>query len=114
MGGTGEHVATKGTAATPEFRRGFDLLEEYEFSYDVWMFHEQLPEVTDLVKTFPNTTVIINHVAQPLGIGSYTKESTFPIWEEKIRELAKASPNVYVKLSGLGMPQVGFRLDERP
>mmetsp|Transcript_30858 Transcript_30858/g.70132 ORF Transcript_30858/g.70132 Transcript_30858/m.70132 type:complete len:434 (-) Transcript_30858:38-1339(-) len=103
----------KDAAMTPEFRKGFALLEKYGLSYDVWMFHEQLGNVTDLVRSFPNTTVIIDHVAEPLGISTYDRETTFPIWEKGMRELAKASKNVYVKLSGLSMCRTGFHFDDR-
>uniref|UniRef100_A0A7S0B6M8 Amidohydrolase-related domain-containing protein n=1 Tax=Pyrodinium bahamense TaxID=73915 RepID=A0A7S0B6M8_9DINO len=73
-----------------------------------------LPDVEETFKAFPNTTIIIDHVAEPLGIGSYTREGTFPLWEKGIRELAKASKHVYVKLSGLGMCRTGFHFDDRP
>eukprot|EP00747_Dinoflagellata_sp_TGD_P170561 gnl/TRDRNA2_/TRDRNA2_202436_c0_seq1.p1 gnl/TRDRNA2_/TRDRNA2_202436_c0~~gnl/TRDRNA2_/TRDRNA2_202436_c0_seq1.p1 ORF type:complete len:457 (+),score=84.52 gnl/TRDRNA2_/TRDRNA2_202436_c0_seq1:51-1421(+) len=101
-------------AQEPEFRRGFALLEKYGLSYDVWMFHEQLEDVTDLVKTFPGTTIIIDHVANPLGISTYNREEVFPIWEKGFRGLAAASSeNVYVKLSGLAMCNCGFNFDKR-
>mmetsp|Transcript_24407 Transcript_24407/g.66628 ORF Transcript_24407/g.66628 Transcript_24407/m.66628 type:complete len:431 (-) Transcript_24407:78-1370(-) len=114
IAGAGEKMAKNGTAKDPGFRRGFELLEKYDLSYDVWMFHEQLEDLADLAKAFPNTTIILDHVAEPLGIGSYTRESTFPVWEKGMRELAKASQNVNVKLSGLAMCRTGFHWDDRP
>lgn len=110
----GSDKAKSDTAWEPAFRRGFALLEKYGYSYDVWMFHEQLEGVADLARNFPGTTIIVDHVAEPLGIGSYKRQETFPKWEKGIREVALASENVYVKLSGLAMCRTGFGFDERP
>lgn len=102
------------TASDPQFRKGFALLKKYDLSYDCWMFHEQLGELTKLAKDFPDQIIICDHVAEPLGISSYKRETTFPIWEKGIRELAAASPKVYCKLSGLPMCRTGFGFDDRP
>jgi predicted TIM-barrel fold metal-dependent hydrolase len=103
----------KDLARSDEFKRGFGLLHKYGFTFDTWMYHEQIPALIDLVTEFPDTVVIADHVALPLGIGSYKAEETFPTWEQGMRQLARASRNVYVKLSGLGMCQPGFRFDEK-
>merc|ERR1719401_1406320 len=49
----------------------------------------------------------------PLGIGSFKREETFPVWQESMKELAQHS-NVYVKIGGFGMRFPGFGFDERP
>jgi hypothetical protein len=55
-------------------------------------------------RAFPQTTIILNHVGGPLGIGPYAdkKEETFAVWKAGIAELGKCQ-NVVVKLGGLGM-----------
>jgi len=52
----------------------------------------------------PQTTIILNHVGGPLGIGPYAdkKPETFAQWKTGIAELGKCQ-NVVVKLGGLGM-----------
>jgi predicted TIM-barrel fold metal-dependent hydrolase len=42
-------------------------------------FHPQLPELADLASAYPQTTIILNHVGGPLGIGPYKdkKAETF-------------------------------------
>mmetsp|Transcript_15780 Transcript_15780/g.37104 ORF Transcript_15780/g.37104 Transcript_15780/m.37104 type:complete len:428 (-) Transcript_15780:170-1453(-) len=101
-------------AADPDFRRGFALLQKYSLNYEVWMFHEQLSDIVELAKAFPEQIIIVDHVAEPLGIQSYSRESTFPVWQRGVMELARASPHVYMKLSGLGMIRTGFRHHELP
>lgn len=109
----GAPVSFKDIAYDPKFREGFALLSQYGFSYDCWLYHEQIDGLADLAKTFPETTIICDHVGTPLGVGSYKKEETLAQWEASIRNLAKY-PNVYVKLSGLAMHVCGFGFTERP
>jgi hypothetical protein len=63
------------------------------------------------------TTIILNHVGGPLGIGPYKdkKAETFAQWKAGIIEVAK-SQNVVVKLGGLGMPigMFDFYTREKP
>ena len=61
-------------------------------------------ELADPARAFPQTTIILNHVGEPLGIGPYAdkKEETFAAWKAGIAELGKCQ-NVVVKLGGLGM-----------
>ena len=61
-------------------------------------------ELADLARAFPQTTVILNHLGGPLGIGPHKdkKEETFAHWKAGIAELGKYQ-NVVVKLGGLGM-----------
>eukprot|EP00966_Prymnesium_polylepis_P159977 3697925-Prymnesium_polylepis.1 len=97
----------------PAFRAAFALLASAGLSYDAWLYHEQLPDLTDLAAAFPGTTIICDHVGQPLGKAPYEPAQVFPVWQERMRMLAQHK-NVYVKLSGLGMAGVGLGFDERP
>lgn len=106
--------------ATPEkgydtkFREGFALLQKYNLTYDSWHYHVDLDSFTDLAKSFPQQTMICDHMGFPLGISDkYDKERTFPEWKAKMTELAKYT-NVYVKIGGFGMRFPGFGFDERP
>ncbi|HEY2145239.1 MAG TPA: amidohydrolase family protein, partial [Steroidobacteraceae bacterium] len=69
----------------------------------------QLPELIDLARTFPKTTVILDHVGTPLGLASYQgkREPRFSTWRDNIARLA-ALPNVSVKLGGLAMAFCNF------
>ncbi|MFC3070717.1 amidohydrolase family protein [Phenylobacterium soli] len=91
------------------FREGFRHLARLGLSFDAWLLEPQLPEVIDLARAFPDTTIVLDHVGTPLGIASYEgrREERFDIWRDNIRALAK-SENVNVKLGGLAMPFCNF------
>ena len=91
------------------FREGYARLAKYGLSFDTWLLEPQLPELIDLVRAFPETPVILNHVGTPLGIASYAgrREERFAIWRANIGKLA-ALPNVTVKLGGLAMAFCNF------
>lgn len=63
-----------------------------------------VPPSAFLARAFPPTTIILNHVGGPLGIGPYAdkKQETFAAWQAGIAELGKCQ-NVVIKLGGLGM-----------
>ena len=92
------------------FREGFARLAPLGLSFEAWQYHPQLPEVTDLARAFPGTSIVLNHVGGPLGIGPYEgrRAEVFEVWRRDILELAKCE-NVWVKLGGLGMPICGFK-----
>jgi L-fuconolactonase len=98
-----------GLYRSDKFREGFKHLGRLGLSFDAWLLEPQLPDVIDLARAFPDTTIVLDHVGTPLGRGSYEgkREERFPIWRDNIRELAK-SPNVAVKLGGLAMTFCNF------
>ena len=93
----------------PDFRRGFAHLAPLGLSYDAWAYHTQLEEVADLARAFPATSIVINHLGGPLGIGPFAGRRTevFEAWRPSIRALA-ALPNLSMKLGGFGMHLLGF------
>ena len=98
-----------GLLLEPKFRQGFAYLQKYGLSFDAWLYHTQLMELVDLARAFPDTSIILDHVGGPIGIGSYAdrRQQVFREWQQAITALA-ACPNVFVKLGGLGMPLCGF------
>src|SRR5205814_1550304 len=54
-----------------KFREGFSKLKPLGLSFDAWQYHPQIPELTELAKAFPDTTIILDHFGGPLGIGPY-------------------------------------------
>jgi L-fuconolactonase len=95
-----------------KFREGFARLGERGLTFDSWLFHPQIPELTDLAGTFPDTTIILDHVGAPLAIGAYAgkRDEVFSVWKRNLETLAKR-PNVHVKLGGLAMHLFDFDLD---
>jgi L-fuconolactonase len=103
-----------GLYADPHFRWGFAELAPRGLRFDAWLYHPQLPELTELAKAFPDTTIILDHFGGPLGIGPYAgrRAEVFAVWKAAIRALADC-PNVVVKLGGLVMPLNGFGFHKR-
>ena len=101
---------TAGLYLDRKFRDGFKHLQKLGLTFDAWMLEPQLPDLIDLARAFPATTIVLDHVGTPLGIGQYKgkREERFAIWRENIKTLA-ACPNVNVKVGGLPMPFGGWR-----
>ena len=97
------------------FREGFACLQRYGLSFDACAFHPQLTELADLARTFPDVTIILDHIGGPLAIGPYAgqRETVLRTWATGISEVA-ACPNVVVKLGGLGMPVSGLGWEQLP
>ncbi len=105
----------KGLLLDPTFRKGFACLAPLGLSFDAWLFHPQIGELTDLARAFPDTKIVLDHCGGLLGIGSYAnrREEIFARWKASIQEIAKC-PNVVVKLGGLAMRLLGHDFHERP
>jgi predicted TIM-barrel fold metal-dependent hydrolase len=86
-----------------KWRENFALLGKYNLSFEAWMYHHQLHDFADFACQFPNTSIILDHYASPLG----TDSKTFELWKLSLEKIAKCS-NVFVKLSGFGMPCTKF------
>ncbi|HEY2070047.1 MAG TPA: amidohydrolase family protein [Rhizomicrobium sp.] len=93
-----------------KFRDGFRVLHTLGLSFDAWLLEPQLPDLIDLARAFPDTTIVLDHVGTPLGIARYEgkREERFAEWRGNIQALAKCE-NVVVKLGGLPMPFAGWR-----
>ena len=91
------------------FRAGFARLAPLGLVFDAWLFHPQIPELTELARAFPDTAIVLDHLGGIVGIGSYRdrRDEVFAEWSRSIADLAKCE-NVYVKLGGLGMRINGF------
>lgn len=98
-----------GLLADPAFREGFARLAPLDLTFDAWLFHPQIRELSDLARAFPDTRIILNHAGGPLGIGAYAgrRAEIRTAWERDLRDLAHC-PNVVVKIGGLGMRINGF------
>jgi L-fuconolactonase len=96
------------------FREGFAKLATFDLSFEAWLYHTQISDVSSLADAFPDQRIVLNHFAGPMGIGPYQgkREEILPAWQRDIRELAKR-PNVYAKLGGLGMVLNGYEFERR-
>ncbi len=96
------------------FRQGLECVQRLGLTFDAWLYHPQIPELTALARSMPGLTIVLNHMAGPLGIGPYAgrREEVFATWRENMAGLAECE-NVSVKLGGLTMSMSGFGWHKR-
>jgi L-fuconolactonase len=94
----------RGLLLHSKFREGFARLGRHGMTFDAWLFHHQIPDLTDLARAFPAINVVLNHIGGPIGINAYAnkREEVRRLWRDNIAALAKC-PNAYIKLGGMGM-----------
>ena len=103
----GEHLRLKGYrrliqseddpdfAARDEFVQGVRRLGEGGLSFDLCVYHHQLPAVVKLARQTPDTMLVLDHIGKP-----DIRAGQLDPWRDHMRELA-AMGNVYCKLSGM-------------
>jgi len=99
-----------------KWRAGFDLLEKHNLLFEACLFNPQLDELNKLAKSYPNTSLILEHMGFPIGLGgpyaSYGRSTSdrnniLEQWQNDIAAVAE-NKNVMVKLSGFFMPLFGL------
>jgi L-fucono-1,5-lactonase len=78
-----------------DFCRGIGLLQQYNFTYDILIYHQQLPATIRFVEKFPEQPFVIDHLAKPL-----IRLQRLELWATHMKTLAQF-PNVYCKISGM-------------
>jgi len=98
----------------PDFRKGYAHLRTYGLTFEGWLYHTHIGELTDLARAFPDTTIIFNHLGGPIGVGSYAGklDEVWDVWKPAVAELARCE-NVVAKVGGIQMVVNGFGWHER-
>ena len=101
--------------ADATFRRGVQRLAARDMSFDAWLYHPQIAELTALARAIPEGSFVLDHLGGPLGIGPYEgqRAEILKRWRVDIAELATC-PNVAMKLGGIGMVVFGLGFEEKP
>jgi predicted TIM-barrel fold metal-dependent hydrolase len=104
-----------GLLSDPVFRSGFAALGRAGLSFDAWLYHPQISELTDLARAHPDVRIVLDHLGGPLGIGPYQgrRDEVLKTWRLTMEDLARC-PNVVVKLGGIGMPVFGMTWHHQP
>jgi len=99
------------------FVAGFARLAGLGLSFDASIYHPQMPDVIELARRFPETSIVMIHSGSPVGHSSYAgrEEENYANWTRWMKELA-ACPNVSVKMGGILMNVANwiFTEAERP
>lgn len=109
------NMAARGGLMTEDaFRDGVRALGRFGWSYDVFCFHPQLPELVELARACPDVTIVANHLGVPIAGGPYRgrHDETRAFWRTQLRQLAGCD-NVVLKLGGITRPLSGERWDKR-
>ena len=98
-----------------KFREGFAELDKRNMTFEGWLYHPQIPDLTSLAKAFPETTIILDHFGGPLGVGPYAgkQAEVLEVWKRNIADLAECD-NVVAKLGGINMKVNGFNWHKNP
>jgi L-fuconolactonase len=79
----------------PSFVHGVEMLAEYGLSFDICIYHYQLPAVIELVRACPDVSFVLDHLAKP-----DIRSGTLDPWRLHMETLARL-PNVACKISGV-------------
>jgi predicted TIM-barrel fold metal-dependent hydrolase len=90
----------------PQWRRGYALLSKYDLLFDLQVAWWHMSEAVDLAHTYPDETIVVNHAALP----SDRSPEGLAGWTEAVSDLAKC-PNVVMKISGIGLPDTPWTVD---
>jgi L-fuconolactonase len=78
-----------------DFLAGIAGLQQFEFTYDILIYPQQLPAAIELSGKLPEQRFVIDHLAKPR-----IRSREISDWAGSIKTIA-TNPNVYCKLSGL-------------
>jgi predicted TIM-barrel fold metal-dependent hydrolase len=91
----------------PAFRRGVGVLGELDLVLDLDCAWEDMQTARDVALENPSTTIVLEHIGYPRDT---VDPEYFARWKTGILAIAEA-PNVFCKISGLGMNRAGWTTD---
>lgn len=92
--------ARRGAAGSMDdegWRRGYALLQQHGWSYDLQTPWWHLDAASDLARDFADIPLVVNHT----GLPSDRSAEGLSGWRRALERVA-AQPNVFIKISGLG------------
>lgn len=79
----------------PAFMNGISKLAQFDFTYDILIYPDQLQYVPKLVQQFPEQKFVLDHLAKP-----YIKKREIAQWKKDITAVAQYK-NTWCKVSGM-------------
>jgi predicted TIM-barrel fold metal-dependent hydrolase len=95
---------TKEIMKEGSFHEGVSVLGEFGYTFDAWLYFNQLSELVDLARACPGVQIVLNHLGAPLAIGDWETRynEVDEIWKSQMIRLANCE-NVALKIGGIGM-----------
>lgn len=100
-------VGAPGSMGDLRWRAGYALLERHGLHFELQTPWWHLAEAGDLARAFPGTRIVLNHT----GLPADRSAEGLAGWGAAMRAFA-ACPNVAVKISGLGLPDRPWRVED--
>ena len=79
----------------PGFVEALKLLPKYGLSFDICIYHSQMPAALEVARRCPDVSFVLDHIGKPA-----IKDGLVEPWRSQIAEMARL-PNVVCKLSGM-------------
>jgi predicted TIM-barrel fold metal-dependent hydrolase len=95
-----------GSMDDERWRRGYAKLSQHGFSFDLQTPWWHLDAAADLARDFPDTTIIVNHT----GLPADRSAEGLAGWRDYL-ERAAGTPNIALKISGLGQPGLPWTVE---
>ena len=88
-----------GLLSDASFREGFTVLDRFGLRFEALVWFHQLPEVVDLARAFPDTTIVLNHLGGPSGIRPWRdrRPEMLSSWRHHLAAAAEC-PNIVAKV----------------
>ena len=80
------------------WKNGFSLLREFNLSFDLQLYPEQMEDAAEFLGKHPETKVVLDHAGCPYD----QTDHGLQLWRVGVEQLSQLD-NVYVKISGFGM-----------
>jgi predicted TIM-barrel fold metal-dependent hydrolase len=89
---------SKSHLENPLWIKQFGLLKQFNLTFDLQIYYQQLQEAEKLLNLYPNIQFVLCHTGQP----ARRDEEGIYGWKQAIKRLSRFS-NLVVKISGCGM-----------
>jgi predicted TIM-barrel fold metal-dependent hydrolase len=110
-------IDDEGVMTSPAFLKGFAVLAERGLTYDAYVYADQIGEVCSLASEYPETTIVLDHYAPPVGVlgpmgksqgrTASDRADLLARWKDQLAAL-EGHTNVVAKHSGLAFPTLGL------
>ena len=77
-----------------DFLNGIGALQEFNYTYDILIYPDQLRFIKEFVAQFPEQKFVVDHLAKP-----YIKDGKIDEWKKEMEDVAEFE-NVFCKISG--------------